>query len=150
MILIPSQWELFIGTLILKPMGVIHWYSDAQSREYSVTIVIRLLRIWITIEYLNYFWVLKTTYVILEMFEYLNYIFWVIKTTYKFLELIVSYSFDIWKTDYFLNHLWYIWKIKVCDLFATYYFRLWNFFSYFWKPIAYYNFWRLILHLITL
>ena len=27
--------------------------------------------------------------------------------------------------------------------------RLWNFFSYFWKPIAYYNFWRLILHLIT-
>ena len=43
--LIPSQWGLFIGTLILKPMGVIHWYSDAQSRGYNVTIVIRLLRI---------------------------------------------------------------------------------------------------------
>ena len=28
--------------------------------------------------------------------------------------------------------------------------RLWNFFSYFWKLIVYYNFWRLILHLITL
>ena len=28
--------------------------------------------------------------------------------------------------------------------------RLWNFFSYFWKPIVYHNFWRLILHLITL
>ena len=28
--------------------------------------------------------------------------------------------------------------------------RLWNFFSYFWKPIAYYNFWKLILHLLTL
>ena len=28
--------------------------------------------------------------------------------------------------------------------------RLWNFFIYFWKPIAYYNFWRLILHLVTL
>ena len=28
--------------------------------------------------------------------------------------------------------------------------RLWNFFSYFWKPIVYYNFWRLILHLIIL
>ena len=42
--LIPSQWELFIGTLILKPMEVIHWYSDAQSQGYSVTIVIRLLK----------------------------------------------------------------------------------------------------------
>ena len=28
--------------------------------------------------------------------------------------------------------------------------RLWNFFSYSWKPIVYYNFWKLILHLITL
>ena len=28
--------------------------------------------------------------------------------------------------------------------------RLWNFFSYFWKPIVYHNFWRLILHHITL
>ena len=60
---------LFIGTQIPKPMGVIHWYSDTQpigvihwysntqtmgvihwysdtqSRGYSVTIVIRLLRI---------------------------------------------------------------------------------------------------------
>ena len=95
-ILIPSQWGLFIGTLIPKPMGVIHWYSDAQpmgglligilipkpmgvihwysdtqsmgvihwysdaqSRGYSVTIVIRLLRIWITFEYLNCFESLK-------------------------------------------------------------------------------------------
>ena len=62
----PSQWGLFIGALIPKPMGVIHWYSDtqpmgvihwysdAQSRGYSVTIVIRSLRIWITFEYVNY------------------------------------------------------------------------------------------------
>ena len=28
--------------------------------------------------------------------------------------------------------------------------RLWNFFSYFWKPMVYYNFWKLILHIITL
>ena len=28
--------------------------------------------------------------------------------------------------------------------------RLWNFFNYSWKPIVYYNFWKLILHLITL
>ena len=28
--------------------------------------------------------------------------------------------------------------------------RLWNFFSYFLKPIVYYNFWKLILHFITL
>ena len=28
--------------------------------------------------------------------------------------------------------------------------RLWNLFSYLWKPIVYYNFWRLIFHLITL
>ena len=70
-ILIPSQWGLFIGILIPKPMevihwysdtqpmGVIHWYSDAQSRGNSVTIVIRLLRIWITFEYLNCFESLK-------------------------------------------------------------------------------------------
>ena len=69
LILIPSQWGLFIGTLIRKPMrvvhwysniqpmgviywysdtqpmGIIHWYFDAQSWGYSVTIVIRLLRI---------------------------------------------------------------------------------------------------------
>ena len=68
-ILIPKpmgviHW-LFIGTLIPKPMGVIHWFSDtqpmkvihwyfdAQSREYSMTIVIKLLRIWITFEYLT-------------------------------------------------------------------------------------------------
>ena len=81
--LIPSQWELFIGILIPKPMGaihwysdtepmgvvhwysdtqpmrVIHWYSDAQSRGNSVTIVIRLLRKWITFEYLNCFESLK-------------------------------------------------------------------------------------------
>ena len=66
-----NQWGLFIGILILKPtgvihwyfiskpMGVIHWYSDPQSRGYSVTIVIRLLRIWITLEHLNYFESLK-------------------------------------------------------------------------------------------
>ena len=69
--LIPNQWELFIGILIPKSMGVIHWYfdtqlmeviywySDTQSRGYNVTIVIRLLRIWITFEYLNYFESLK-------------------------------------------------------------------------------------------
>ena len=69
--LIPSQWRLFIGILIpkpmgvihwysdIQPMGVIHWYSDTQSQGYSVTIVIRLLRIWITIEYLNCFEFLK-------------------------------------------------------------------------------------------
>ena len=57
--LIPSQWGLFIGILIPKPMRVIHWYSDAQSRGYSVTIVIRLLRIWTTFEYLNHFESLK-------------------------------------------------------------------------------------------
>ena len=62
---------LLIGILIPKPMGVIHWYSDtqpmgviywysdAQSRAYSVTIVIRLLRIWITFEYLHCFESLK-------------------------------------------------------------------------------------------
>ena len=60
----PNQWGSFIGTLIPKPMGVVHWYLipkpmgfvhwyfDAQSRGYSVTIVIRLLIIWITFEYL--------------------------------------------------------------------------------------------------
>ena len=64
----PNQWGLFIGILIPKPMGVIHWYSDAQSRGYSVTIVIRLLRIWITFEYLNYFESLKL-HVIVAMFE---------------------------------------------------------------------------------
>ena len=57
--LIPTQWGLFIGILISKPMGIIHWYSDAQSRGYIVTIVIRLLRIWITFEYLNHFESLK-------------------------------------------------------------------------------------------
>ena len=75
------QWGLFIGILILKLKGVIHWYSDAQSRGYSVpmgvihwysdiqtngvihwysdaqlrgysvSIVIRFLRIWITFEH---------------------------------------------------------------------------------------------------
>ena len=55
----PNQWRLFIGILIPKPMEVIHWYSDAQSQEYSMTIVIRLLRIWIMFEYLNYFDSLK-------------------------------------------------------------------------------------------
>ena len=48
-----NQWGLFIGILIPKPMGVIHWYSDAQSRGYNVTIVIRLLRIWIMFEHLT-------------------------------------------------------------------------------------------------
>ena len=55
----PNQWGLFIGILIPKPMWVIHWYSDAQSRGYNVTIVIRLLRIWITFKYLNHFESLK-------------------------------------------------------------------------------------------
>ena len=57
--LVPSQWRLFIDTLISKLIGVIHWYSNAQLQRYSVTIVIRLLRIWITFEYLNYFESLK-------------------------------------------------------------------------------------------
>ena len=57
--LIPSQWGLFIGILIPKSMGVIYWYSNAQLWRYNVTIVIRLLRIWITFEYLNYFESLK-------------------------------------------------------------------------------------------
>ena len=48
----PNQWGSFIGILIPKPMGFVHWYFDAQSRGYSVTIVIRLLIIWITFEYL--------------------------------------------------------------------------------------------------
>ena len=68
----PNQLGLFIGIQIPKPMGVIcwysdtqpmgviHWYSDAQSRGYSVTIVIRLLRIWIMFEL---FWITKTAYV---------------------------------------------------------------------------------------
>ena len=112
----PNQWGLFIGILIPTPMeiihwysdtqpmgvihwysvpkpkGVIHWYSDAQSREYSVTIVIRLLRIWITFEHLNYFESLKLHmwfWKCLSIFELL----WVIKTAYVFLEPIVSYSF---------------------------------------------------------
>ena len=55
----PNQWGLFIGTLIPKPMRVIYWYSDAQSWGYNVTIVIRLLRIWTTFEYLNHFESLK-------------------------------------------------------------------------------------------
>ena len=29
----PNQWGLFIGILIPKPMGVIHWYSDTQPME---------------------------------------------------------------------------------------------------------------------
>ena len=45
----PNQ-GLFIGILIPKSMGVIHWYSDAQSRGYNVTIVIRLLRIWLLLK----------------------------------------------------------------------------------------------------
>ena len=112
----PNQWGLFIGTLIPKPMGVIPWYSDtsqrglfigtlipklmrvihlyfdAQSQGYSMTIVIRLLRIWITFEHLNYFESLKLRmwfWKCLSIFELL----WVIKTAYVFLEPIVSYSF---------------------------------------------------------
>ena len=27
----PNQWRLFIGILIPKPTGVIHWYSDTQT-----------------------------------------------------------------------------------------------------------------------
>ena len=99
--LIPSQWGLFIGILIPKPMGVIHWYfdtqpmgdihwdSNVQSRGYNETIVIRLLRIWITFEYLTYFESLKLHMWFLKVFE----LFWVIKTAYVFLEPIVSYNF---------------------------------------------------------
>ena len=57
--LIPSQWGLFIDILISKPIRVIHWYYDTQSWGYNVTIVIKLLKIWITFEYLNYFESLK-------------------------------------------------------------------------------------------
>ena len=119
--LIPSQWGLFIGILIPKPMWVIHWYSDTQTnggcslvfwypanggyslvfwypsqwglfigtlipsqwglfigilmpshgdkRDHSHKIVKNMNYIWI----FEPFWVLKTTYMILEMFEYLNY-----------------------------------------------------------------------------
>ena len=107
-ILIPNQWGLFIGILIYKPvgiiywyfdtqpigvihwysdtqpMGVIHWYSDAQSRENNVTIVIRLLRIWITFEYLNYFeslklhmlfWKCTSIWTILSQLKLLMYLF---------------------------------------------------------------------------
>ena len=31
LILIPNQKGLLIGTLIPKPMGVIHWYFDTQT-----------------------------------------------------------------------------------------------------------------------
>ena len=27
----PNQWGSFIGILISKPMGVVHWYSDTQT-----------------------------------------------------------------------------------------------------------------------
>ena len=94
--LIPSQWGLFIDILIPKPMGIIHWYfdtqpigvidwySDAQSRGYNVTIVIRLLRIWITFEYLNYFvslklhmlfWKCTSIWTILSQLKLLMYLF---------------------------------------------------------------------------
>ena len=91
---------------------------------YSVTIVIRFLRIWIMFEYLNYF-------------ESLNYIcdfgnvwvfelFWVTKTAYVFLELIVSYSF--WYMENWLfSKPWYLCKVKVCDLCATYYIKTMRF-----------------------
>ena len=55
----PNQWGLFFGILIPKLMEVIHWYSNAQSWGYNVTIVIRLLRIWIMFQALNYFESLK-------------------------------------------------------------------------------------------
>ena len=83
----PNQWRLFIGTLISKPMEVIHWYSDAQC-DHSHKIVKKMKYGWI----FELFWVLKTTYVILEMFEYLNY-FESLKLLMFFLEPIVSYSF---------------------------------------------------------
>ena len=51
----------------------------------------------------------------------------------------------------FLNHLWYIFvRLKYVIYLQLIILRLWNFFSYSWKPIVYYNFWKLILHLITL
>ena len=81
----PNQWGLFIGTLIRSyslvlwypAMGVIHWYSNTQSQGYSVTIVIRLLRIWITFEHLNYFESFKIAYVFLE--PIVSYSFWYLK-----------------------------------------------------------------------
>ena len=39
----------------------------------------------------------------------------------------------------------YTCKVKVCDLFTTYYFKTMKLLSYSWKPIVYYNFWKLLL-----
>ena len=87
---------------------------------------------------------------ILEMFEYLNY-FESLKLLMYFWNLLLVITFDIWKNDYFLNHLWYIFvRLKYMIYLQLIILRLWNFFSYSWKPIVYYNFWKLILHLITL
>ena len=68
-----------------QPMGVIYWYSDIQTnggyslvlrcpvtgiqRDHCHKIIKNMNYVW-TFEL---FWVLKTTYVILKMFEYLNY-----------------------------------------------------------------------------
>ena len=41
-------------------------------------------------------------------------------------------------------------KIKVCDLCATYYFKIIKLLQLFWKHIVYYNFWKHILHPYTL
>ena len=87
---------------------------------------------------------------ILEMFEYLNY-FESLKLLMYFWNLLLVITFVIWKNDYFLNHLWYIFvRLKYVIYLQLIILRLWNFFSYFWKLIVYYNFWKLILHLITL
>ena len=94
-------------------------------------------------------WVLKTTYVILENVWVFNY-FESLKLLMCFWNLLWVIAFDIWKTDYFLNHLWYICKIKVWDLCTTYYFMTMKLLQLFWNCIVYYNFWRLILHLVIL
>ena len=94
-------------------------------------------------------WVLKTTYVILENVWVFNY-FESLKLLMCFWNLLWVIAFDIWKTDYFLNHLWYICKIEVWDLCTTYYFMTMKLLQLFWNCIVYYNFWRLILHLVIL
>ena len=76
--LIPSQWRLFIGILIPKLLwylanrgySLVFWCPiTGKKRDHSNKIVKNMNYVWI----FELFWVLKTTYVILEMFEYLNY-----------------------------------------------------------------------------
>ena len=104
---------------------------------------------------MNYVWIfelfesLKLHMWFWKMFWVFNY-FEILKLLIYFWNLLWVIVFDIWKTDYFLNHLWYICKIKVWDLCTIYYFMTMKLLQLFWNRIVYYNFWSLILHLITL